>query len=124
MPSRPQFLVGTASWTDPTLVKSDTFYPPALKTAEERLRFTVRPGITGLAQVSGRNILSWDGRIACDVRYVREWSLALDLKILALTVWHTITRHGLQADPVAAASMLNFDDERRQRRQMLEGEQG
>ena len=39
MPPRSQFLVGTASWTDPTLVKSDVFYPPALKTAEDRLRF-------------------------------------------------------------------------------------
>jgi uncharacterized protein YecE (DUF72 family) len=39
MPPRPQFLVGTASWTDPTLVKSDVFYPRALKTAEDRLRF-------------------------------------------------------------------------------------
>jgi uncharacterized protein YecE (DUF72 family) len=37
--SAPQFLIGTASWTDPTLVKSDTFYPPAAKTAEDRLRF-------------------------------------------------------------------------------------
>jgi len=37
--SAPQYLVGTASWTDPTLVKSDTFYPPSLRTAEERLRF-------------------------------------------------------------------------------------
>jgi uncharacterized protein YecE (DUF72 family) len=39
MTSMPQFLVGTASWTDPSLVKSDTFYPPSLKTAEERLKF-------------------------------------------------------------------------------------
>ncbi len=38
----PQFLVGTASWTDPTLVKSDTFYPPSAKTAEDRLRFYAR----------------------------------------------------------------------------------
>ena len=39
MGSPPQYLIGTASWTDPTLVKSDTFYPSSLRTAEERLRF-------------------------------------------------------------------------------------
>jgi uncharacterized protein YecE (DUF72 family) len=61
MPPRPQFLVGTASWTDPTLVKSDVFYPPALKTAEDRLRFyaaqfnTVEVDATYYALVSERN---------------------------------------------------------------------
>ena len=68
-------------------------------TDEERIRFMVRPGITGLAQVSGRNNLNWDLRIAMDVRYVRECSLALDLRILFLTVWHTFTRRGVQEDP-------------------------
>ncbi len=63
-------------------------------TDEERIRFMVRPGITGLAQVSGRNNLNWDLRIATDVRYVRECSLALDLRILFLTIWHTLTRRG------------------------------
>jgi uncharacterized protein YecE (DUF72 family) len=68
MPSRPQFLVGTASWTDPTLVKSDTFYPPALKTAEERLRFyaaqfnTVEVDATYYALVSERNAELWAER--------------------------------------------------------------
>ena len=62
MPPRPQFLVGTASWTDPTLVKSDTFYPPALKTAEERLRFyasqfnTVEVDSTYYALPAERNV--------------------------------------------------------------------
>ena len=61
MPSRPQFLVGTASWTDPTLVKSEVFYPPALKTAEERLRFyaaqfnTVEVDASFYALISERN---------------------------------------------------------------------
>ena len=80
-------------------------------TDEERIRFMVRPGITGLAQVSGRNNLNWDLRIATNVRYVRECSLALDLRILFLTIWHTLTRRGVQEDP--GAVMLDFDEERR-----------
>jgi uncharacterized protein YecE (DUF72 family) len=65
MPSRPQFLVGTASWTDPTLVKSDVFYPPALKTAEERLRLyaaqfnTLEVDATYYALISERNAELW-----------------------------------------------------------------
>jgi uncharacterized protein YecE (DUF72 family) len=68
MPQRPQFLVGTASWTDPTLVKSDVFYPPALKTAEDRLRFyaeqfsTVEVDATYYALVSERNAELWAAR--------------------------------------------------------------
>lgn len=82
-------------------------------TEEERLRFTVRPGITGLAQVSGRNNLSWDARIAADVEYVRRLSFRLDMQILFLTLKTTLMREGLGVDPGAA--MLDFDVERRQR---------
>ena len=67
-------------------------------TEEERLRLTVRPGITGLAQVSGRNLVSWDRRLALDVRYVREWSLWLDFRILMLTVWQVFVRGGVVVD--------------------------
>ena len=80
-------------------------------TDEERLRFLVRPGITGLAQISGRNNLSWDLRIAADVRYVRECSFVTDLRILFITAGRVVTRQGLQVDP--GASMLDFDEERR-----------
>src|SRR5579864_253427 len=65
---RPQFLVGTASWTDPTLVKSDVFYPRALKTAEDRLRFyaeqfnTVEVDATYYALISERNAELWAER--------------------------------------------------------------
>jgi uncharacterized protein YecE (DUF72 family) len=68
MPSRPQFLVGTASWTDPRLVKSNTFYPRSLKTAEERLRFyaaqfnAVEVDATYYALVSERNAALWAER--------------------------------------------------------------
>jgi len=68
MPPRPQFLVGTASWTDPTLVKSDVFYPRAVKTAEDRLRFyaeqfnTVEVDSTYYALPAERNAKLWAER--------------------------------------------------------------
>ena len=86
-------------------------------TDDERSRFTVKPGITGLAQVSGRNDLNWDQRIATDIRYVRELSLRLDLQITFLTVWHVLGRRGLQVDP--GATRLDFDEERRRRLEKL-----
>lgn len=55
-------------------------------TKEEALRHTVRPGLTGLAQVSGRNFLDWDRRLAKDVEYVKGLSFAMDMKVLLLTV--------------------------------------
>jgi lipopolysaccharide/colanic/teichoic acid biosynthesis glycosyltransferase len=82
-------------------------------TENERVRFGVRPGITGLAQVLGRNDLTWDHRIATDVQYVQTYSLGLDLKIIWLTVWSVLNRRGVQVDP--ATRMLDFDEERRRR---------
>jgi lipopolysaccharide/colanic/teichoic acid biosynthesis glycosyltransferase len=51
-----------------------------------RRRFLVKPGLTGLWQVSGRSDLSWDDSVRTDVRYVENWSLAFDLMILCKTV--------------------------------------
>lgn len=64
-------------------------------TPEQARRHEVRPGITGLAQVSGRNELSWEERFKLDVWYVDNRSLRLDLKILAMTVWKTVRREGV-----------------------------
>ncbi len=66
-------------------------------TPEQARRHDVRPGITGLAQVSGRNALSWEDRFALDVWYVDHQSLLLDLKILARTVLKVIGREGVSA---------------------------
>jgi sugar transferase EpsL len=79
-------------------------------TERERLRFTVPPGITGWAQVNGRNESSWDQRFANDVWYVEHWSLRLDLKILLLTVRNIFQRKGVVVD--ARSRMLNLDEER------------
>ncbi len=58
----------------------------------EHRRHEVRPGITGLAQIKGRNRLSWDKRLELDVQYVETYSLSLDLYILLMTVWKVIAQ--------------------------------
>ncbi len=72
--------------------------------ASHRRRHSVRPGLTGLAQVSGRNLLSWDKRLDMDVEYVGRASLSLDLKILARTVLAVINRDGINASGEATMS--------------------
>ncbi len=61
-------------------------------------RHEVRPGITGWAQINGRNALTWDEKFALDVWYVDHWSVVLDLRILFQTVWTVIRREGVSAD--------------------------
>jgi lipopolysaccharide/colanic/teichoic acid biosynthesis glycosyltransferase len=73
----------------PLLVEYLPFY-----TAEQARRHEVRPGITGLAAVSGRNALSWEERFALDVRYVNHRSLWLDVKILARTLGKVLSMEG------------------------------
>ena len=65
----------------------------------ERLRHAVKPGLTGWAQVNGRNYLPWDQRLAMDVWYAENWSLALDLKIILKTVKLVLKRQDVSADP-------------------------
>lgn len=64
-------------------------------TPEQMRRHEVRPGITGWAQVNGRNATSWEQKFAYDVWYVENRGFWLDLKILALTVWKTLKREGI-----------------------------
>lgn len=66
--------------------------------AEQARRHDVRPGLTGLAQVSGRNQLDWETRFQLDVRYVEHVNLWLDLSILARTVLAVVSRSGVSAD--------------------------
>jgi lipopolysaccharide/colanic/teichoic acid biosynthesis glycosyltransferase len=72
-------------------------------TPEQARRHEVRPGITGLAQVSGRNALGWDEKFALDVRYVDHLSPWLDAKLLALTVWNVLSRDGISQPGHATA---------------------
>lgn len=75
-----------------------------LYSARQRRRHEVRPGITGLAQVSGRNALGWEDRLEIDVWYVENRTLWLDLKILLLTFWKVIKREGISAKGEATMS--------------------
>jgi lipopolysaccharide/colanic/teichoic acid biosynthesis glycosyltransferase len=72
-------------------------------TPEQSRRHEVRPGITGLAQVRGRNALSWEEKFAYDVRYVDARCLRLDLRILLETVVLVLRREGISADGHATA---------------------
>ncbi|GIZ51611.1 sugar transferase [Noviherbaspirillum aridicola] len=80
-------------------------------TERERLRLAVRPGITGWAQINGRNETAWDVRLALDVWYVEHRSMRLDLAILLRTLALVLRRQGVVAD--AGSVMRNLDDERR-----------
>jgi len=77
----------------------------------ECLRFTVMQGITGWAQIHGRNGLEWNERLAYDIWYVEHWSLALDCRILFLTLGVVFRRTGVMVD-VYAAGGLDLDEER------------
>jgi sugar transferase EpsL len=76
-------------------------------TTEQARRHDVKPGITGWAQINGRNAISWEEKFAFDVWYVDHQSFALDLKILALTVWKTLTREGINQPGQATAEEFN-----------------
>ena len=80
-------------------------YLPRYSPAQAR-RHDVRPGLTGLAQVSGRNAVGWDERLALDVEYVDTRSMRLDLTILRRTVGAVLRREGISAD--GEATMPEF----------------
>ena len=85
----------------PLLMRYLTRYTP-----EQARRHEVRPGITGRAQVNGRNALSWEQKFTYDVWYVDHRNLRLDLKILGLTVWQVLSRRGISAE--GEATMEEF----------------
>ena len=67
-------------------------------TEEEQLRHTVRPGLTGLAQVSGRNFLDWDNRLKKDIEYVQKLSFLMDLKVIFMTVKVILVKENVAED--------------------------
>jgi len=83
-----------------------------LYTPEQARRHEVRPGITGWAQVNGRNAISWEDKFKLDVWYVDNQSLWLDIKILFLTVKKVFAREGISAD--GEATMPKFTGSKRQ----------
>ena len=86
----------------PLLVRYLPRYSP-----EQRRRHDVMPGITGWAQIHGRNAISWEEKFALDVWYVDHWSLALDARILWETVGRVLKRDGVSSD--GHATMPEFE---------------
>ena len=82
-------------------------------------RHDVRPGLTGLAQVSGRNFVNWDERFAYDVKYVNKITFCHDLKIIFLTVKAVVKRTGIEA--CGSFTLKDFDEYRQN--QIKHGEQ-
>ncbi|HPM75966.1 MAG TPA: sugar transferase [bacterium] len=84
--------------------------------ATQRRRLRLAPGLTGLAQVSGRNALSWDEKLAKDVEYVQKWSFWRDLKIMVKTFPVVLGREGLYEPDAGKSDRFNvFDDEQNNR---------
>lgn len=69
-------------------------YLPLYNPKQHR-RHEVHPGITGWAQINGRNALTWEDKFRLDVWYVDHWSLWLDIRILSLTIWKILRREGI-----------------------------
>jgi lipopolysaccharide/colanic/teichoic acid biosynthesis glycosyltransferase len=78
----------------------------ALYSPEQARRHEVRPGVTGLAQVNGRNALSWEEKFALDVWYVDHLSIWLDVKILAATLRSVVQRQGIDEDGGVGQSLF------------------
>ena len=92
----------------PLLVQYLPYY-----TKREQLRHTVRPGISGWAQVHGRNTAKWDERLELDAYYAEHVSLWLDLKVIAITIKNVLMRKDISVDSNAVEPYL--DEERRNR---------
>lgn len=86
----------------PLLVRYLPYY-----TKEERHRHDVRPGLTGLAQVNGRNALGWEDRFAYDLQYVKNLSFGMDVKVLGMTVGKVLQRSGTLSG--AEQTVADFD---------------
>lgn len=78
-----------------------------LYSAEQAMRHNVRPGLTGWAQVNGRNAIGWEAKFALDVWYVDNRSLWLDIKILFMTLAKVLNRDGISAE--GEATMSKFE---------------
>ena len=91
-------------------------------TEREKLRHTVRPGLTGLAQASGRNLVNWDRRLELDAQYVENLSFAMDCKVLIMTVQTVFGRSETVAEDTNAAEG-NLAQIRREKMQQKASEQ-
>lgn len=107
LPSFWNLLVGDLTLVGPRPLPCnyrEYFYPKELK------RFEVRPGITGLAQINGRNAITWDKRLTLDVRYVDTRTLVEDFRIVLASIPVVFRRQGINNEP--SLSMVPLDVER------------
>ncbi len=91
----------------PLLVEYLPYY-----TEEEHHRHDVRPGLTGLAQISGRNLLNWDDKFRKDLEYVKNVTFTKDFKIVLKTFYTVIKREGINNQN--SATMISLDSERKE----------
>jgi sugar transferase EpsL len=100
LPELLNILRGEMSWVGPRplLMQYLDRYTP-----EQAHRHDVLPGMTGWAQINGRNAITWEDKFRLDVWYVDHWSLRLDIKILFLTFWKVIRREGINQPGHATA---------------------
>ena len=90
----------------PLLIRYLPYY-----TSLEKKRHSIRPGITGLAQISGRNMLNWDDRLAKDVHYVENVSFLVDVRIIVKTIQNVLSSKDIVVDP--SSLLKDLDEERK-----------
>jgi undecaprenyl phosphate N,N'-diacetylbacillosamine 1-phosphate transferase len=112
LPELFNILIGDMSLVGPRplLVQYIDFYNDS-----QKHRHDVRPGLTGLAQVSGRNSIEWDKRFLLDIKYVEKVRFLEDCKIIIKTIWKVINRNGIQHDSSDAVYL--FEGEKNSRNQ-------
>lgn len=116
----------------PQLVRDMVFM-----TDEQRKRHTVRPGLSGLAQISGRNVISWEGKLETDLKYIEKISFWSDVKIVFLTVAKVFKREGINANGMETAedfgdyllekgvvSKEEYDEKQAEAKMLIEGKKG
>jgi lipopolysaccharide/colanic/teichoic acid biosynthesis glycosyltransferase len=78
---------------------------------EQARRHNVLPGITGWAQINGRNAITWEDKFRYDVWYVDHWTFWLDMKIIALTFWKVLLREGInQSGQISAKEFMGTEN--------------
>lgn len=104
LPQLFNILFGQMSWIGPRplLIK----YLPYYKTVEQQ-RHLVKPGITGLAQINGRNTIDWDTRLQYDITYVKNIRFKTDLQIVLKTIKYILLRRDIVTDPRSALADLD-----------------